>query len=367
MKVQKTKQLTFWQYQLIGWISFVIIIQARDFLQKYGLTGLSDISPDYFVKQTLWESTYDFIGFTLTLLMWPVYRRVYRQKTNLFTLLVISVVVSFLFSFIWQLCTLSITPLFDPDFIPKYDEGLLVWAIWRTPVLLGWSLFYFGIKFWKDWNVEHDRAEKANLLAQSAQLQMLRYQLNPHFLFNSLNSIRAMVEEDKQTTKDMLTELAEFLRYSLLSKNYSDVPLREELNAIKHYFAIEKHRFEEDLEITYGIDPEAEDYPVLSFLIHPLVENAVKHGMQSSQMPLKINITAKILQGKLTLTITNTGKWLPPNDSENQYGTGTGLKNIRSRLEQAFPGKYRFEIGPMDDGVRAIIEIQKGTSKKANP
>jgi two-component system, LytTR family, sensor kinase len=225
-------------------------------------------------------------------------------------------------------------------------------------------LFYFGIKFWKDWNAEHDRAEKASLLAQSAQLQMLRYQLNPHFLFNSLNSIRAMVEEDKQTTRDMLTELAEFLRYSLVSKNYSDVPLREELNAIRHYFAIEKHRFEEDLELIYDIDPDAEEFPVLSFLIHPLVENAVKHGMRTSPMPLKIKIEAKLNMGNLTVTISNTGKWSPHSDSMNTNGTGTGLTNIQARLEQAFPGRYRFEIGPKNDGVTAVIEIQRGTPKK---
>ncbi|MEI6882864.1 MAG: histidine kinase [Bacteroidota bacterium] len=361
MYKSKTIKLNFWQYQLVGWVSFVIAIQARDFLQKYGLAGLSKVSFDYFLFQTLIEATYDLIGFTLTLLMWPIYRRVYRKKTSVFSLLAISVFVSFLFSFIWQFCTLSITPVFDPGFKPLYDEYLFVWAIWRTPVLLGWSLFYFGIKFWKDWNLEHDRAEKANLLAQSAQLQMLRYQLNPHFLFNSLNSIRAMVEEDKQTTKDMLTELAEFLRYSLLSKNYSDVPLREELNAIKHYFAIEKHRFEEDLEIVYDIDPEAEDFPVLSFLIHPLVENAVKHGMQTSPMPLKIKIEAKLNSGNLTVAISNTGKWLPLSDSLTPNGTGTGLKNIQSRLEQAYPGHYRFEIGPKGNGVTALIGIQKGT------
>jgi len=366
MNKNKSIQLNFWQYQLIGWISFVIVIQARDFLQKYGLIGLSKVSLDYFLYQTLWEATFDFIGFALTLLMWPIYRKVYRKKKSVFILLTISVIVSFLFSFIWQLSTLSITPVFKPGFVPLYDEYLFVWAIWRTPVLLGWSLFYFGIKFWKDWNIEHNRAEKANLLAQSAQLQMLRYQLNPHFLFNSLNSIRAMVEEDKQTTKDMLTELAEFLRYSLLSKNYSDVPLREELNAIRHYFAIEKHRFEEDLEIVYDIDPEAEDFPVLSFLIHPLVENAVKHGMQTSPMPLKIKIEAKLNSGNLAVTISNTGKWLPQSDSVNPTGTGTGLKNIQSRLEQAFPGRHRFEIGQKGEEVTAFIEILKGTLKKVN-
>jgi hypothetical protein len=118
MNKPKTKQLTFWQYQLIGWVSFVMIIQVRDFLQKYGLTGLSKVSLDYFLFQTLREATFDFIGFTLTLLMWPIYRRVYKQETGLFPLLIISVIVSFLFSFIWQVCVLSVNPVLNPVLSP---------------------------------------------------------------------------------------------------------------------------------------------------------------------------------------------------------------------------------------------------------
>ena len=134
---------------------------------------------------------------------------------------------------------------------------------------VGWSALYFGIKFLQNWQLQQERTEKAHVLAQTAQLQMLRYRINPHFLFNSLNSIRALIGENRQSAKALVTELSEVLRYSLLSKNYHDVPLKNEIEALQHYFAVEKIRYEDKLEVTYEIDQEAWDYPVLSFLLHP--------------------------------------------------------------------------------------------------
>jgi two-component system, LytTR family, sensor kinase len=193
-------------------------------------------------------------------------------------------------------------------------------------------------------------------------LQMLRYQLNPHFLFNALNSIRALIEEDKNKAKSMITELSEFLRYSLISKNYKNVPLREELKAIEHYFKIEKKRFEDKLQVVFNVDERAEDFPVLSFLVHPLVENAVKFGMQTSKMPLEINLYAEIENDGLVLEISNSGKWVE-NNSQDHNGTGTGLKNIQERLENAFPNKHSFEINKMENLVSIIIKINSISKK----
>jgi two-component system LytT family sensor kinase len=128
---------------------------------------------------------------------------------------------------------------------------------WSTPIV-GWSALYLGIKFWQEWVDEKARAEKAQVLAQTAQLQMLRYRLNPHFLFNALNSIRALVSEDKTSAKSMITELSEFLRYSLVSKNYKDVPFKDEIDSVRHFFNIQKMRYEDNLDVSLDIDPATE-------------------------------------------------------------------------------------------------------------
>jgi LytS/YehU family sensor histidine kinase len=157
----------------------------------------------------------------------------------------------------------------------------------RVPVFVAWSGLYFVIRLWNDLVIEKEHAEKADLLAQKAQLQMLRYQLNPHFLFNALNTIRALVEEDKDNAKKIITELSEFLRYSLVSKNNLMVDFSDELDAIMHYIEIQKIRYEEKLEVFIDIQPGTEKFKILSFLIYPLVENAVKYGMKQVNCPLK--------------------------------------------------------------------------------
>jgi hypothetical protein len=359
MKSFKNRDIGFWQCQLIGWGCKIVVTLLGNSLNQYGIAKPGEVRLIDLSEPVIWEVLLSFIGFTMTLFMRPIYRWLLNYSKKILTIVLISIPITFFFSIIWHVLEMYLIQLFTPELKPVFNEYIIAIAIGRAPILLGWSLFYFGIKFWQKWNLEHDRAEKASLLAQSAQLQMLRYQLNPHFLFNSLNSIWALIDEDKKASKEMVSELAEFLRYSLVSKNFTDVPLNQELEAIKHYFSIEKKRFEEKLEVLFDIDAESENYPVLSFLLHPLVENAVKYGMKTGTLPLRIMISAKVNDGNLTLLVKNSGKWIPPSENTQAHGTGTGLKNIRLRLDNAFAGRNQFEIKQEDDFVVARIKIFK--------
>jgi LytS/YehU family sensor histidine kinase len=227
------------------------------------------------------------------------------------------------------------------------------------PLVTSWSLLYFGIKFWLDWTREHDRAEKLDLLAQSAQLQMLRYQVNPHFLFNSFSSLRALIRTNQIKAEEMVSKLSEFYRYSLTTKNYGEVPLIEELDAIEHYFEIEKIRFGNKLEYNITVDSLAEEYPVPCFLIHPLVENAIKYGMKTSKMPLTVNIDASVKKNNLIVCVSNSGSWFKHTGDNNIQGTNTGLKNIMSRLEYSYPDNHKFETIAENGLVKVRIEIFK--------
>jgi LytS/YehU family sensor histidine kinase len=193
---------------------------------------------------------------------------------------------------------------------------------------------------------------QAHALAQQAQLEMLRYQLNPHFLFNALNSIRASIDEDKARAKQMVTEFSEFLRYSLTSSDKANIPLGEELAAIRNYLAIEQIRFEDRLEVQFEIEAKAEDVRIPGFLIHPLVENAIKHGM-NGDAPLRLRIAARVNNGALHVEVANSGHW-----HKHGNGTGIGLRNVEQRLQQLFPDRSRFAIAEADGWVRATIEIQ---------
>ena len=358
MAANKSKNKMFWTLQITGWTLVFLL-----YLVVYYRNRITD--PKVFVGLFL---TY-FTGFIISLLLRYFYKKINYKSRSILHLSITVLVGTFIASNIWRWLDMLVSlPLHGLDAL---KDWMHLEAYIRSIYSLSWELFlwstlYFVIKFWQEWVLEKERTEKANALAQSAQLQMLRYQLNPHFLFNSLNSIRALIEEDKASAKAMITELAEFLRYSLVSKNYSDVPLNEELEAIRHYLAIEKKRFEEKLQIKFDIDPMAEDYPVLSFLIHPLVENAIKYGMQTSPIPLVIQIKADIVNGSLVLEVCNSGKWVESSSVKEQkhIGTRTGLENIRQRLDNAFPNNHRFNVIKNEKSVRVKIEINTNTEIK---
>jgi hypothetical protein len=209
---------------------------------------------------------------------------------------------------------------------------------------------------------QKEKAAHATALAQQAQLQMLRYQLNPHFLFNALNSIRAMILEDGMRARQMVTELAEFLRYSLDGREQEST-IDDELQAIDNYLAIQRIRFEERLDVAVTVDPEARRAVVPCFLIHPLVENAVKHGMQSSAMPLRVEIEVRRLADGLSVRVSNTGRLggAAPAEGTRSEGTGTGMKNIAQRLKLAFPGRHSFGIEERDGWVHARMRLEQGS------
>jgi len=167
------------------------------------------------------------------------------------------------------------------------------------------------------------------------------------------------MDEDKKNAKGMITELSEFLRYSLMTRDHTEVTLQNELDAIRHYLSIEKKRFEKNLDVAFEIDQQALEYPILSFLIHPFVENAIKYGMKTSPMPLRIRIHASAKNGLLRIMISNTGSWLDDRTEFERsfHGTGTGMENVRARLENAYPNRYRLETMECDGWVQALLEI----------
>ncbi|PEN09499.1 sensor histidine kinase [Longimonas halophila] len=222
-------------------------------------------------------------------------------------------------------------------------------------VLLVWSGSYLGITFWYERQVQQQRVLQADAEAQRARLQMLRYQLNPHFFFNALNTINALADESPRRVKEAVHELSGFLRYSLLDEDTLMVSLDEEVQAVKHYFAIETMRFEDDLQVTVDVDPEAAHQTVPAFLVLPLIENAIKHGQHTSPFPLRIHLTASMAESGLRIEVANTGHLRT--DAPTDESTDTGLSNVRARLQAQYPTAHRFTLTEDDGWVHARIEI----------
>ncbi len=204
--------------------------------------------------------------------------------------------------------------------------------------------------------LEKQQKEMAKLREEKTMLEMLRYQLNPHFLFNSLTSIRGAVSADRDAACQMITHLAEFSRLALFCGNMEILTVAREIEIIHHYLSMEQMRFGDYLTVSIKIDPAAKNLQVPSFIIQPLVENAIKYGSRTSQDALEISIVVETQEPEnLSLKISNTGAWVIPGTTDKKESTGTGIAHVRQRLERYYSDKYTFEEHIQDDCV--IFEI----------
>jgi LytS/YehU family sensor histidine kinase len=187
--------------------------------------------------------------------------------------------------------------------------------------------------------------------AQSAQLRALRYQVNPHFLFNTLNSLSALILHQRSDEAErMVMNLANFFRSSLTADPTEDVPLAEEIRMQRLYLEIEQTRFPDRLKVTVELPRELEAAPVPGLILQPLVENAIKHGVARSLAPVTIAIRARTAAGRLILVVEDDAK----PGTEPEHGCGLGLRNVRERLAARFDGEAACSYGPKPGGGYAV-------------
>lgn len=227
-----------------------------------------------------------------------------------------------------------------PDYFYSWELTLSLYVIGT------WSGLYFGIKYYR--MVQHQREQvlKATNTAHQAQLRTLRYQLNPHFLFNTLNALSTLVlEGENDTANRMVTRLSAFLRHSLDRDPMQKITLREEVDALDLYLGLEQLRFDDRLEIELDIDEEAFDALVPSMILQPLVENAVKLAITLSESGGSITIAGKVEDDMLSLSVADTGPGIPDPASEMARGdNGVGLANTRERLQVLYGDAHSFAV-----------------------
>ena len=243
--------------------------------------------------------------------------------------------------------------------------------------LLGaWSALYFAVNFFLTVETQADRLERLEAQTTAAQLAMLRYQLNPHFLFNTLNSISTLVLlKQTEPANAMLTRLSGFLRHTLIAEPGSLVTLEQEIETLQLYLDIERMRFEERLRTHFEIEDLALTAQLPSMLLQPLIENSIKYAVGAREEGAKISLTAKVMGQHLRLSVEDTGPGAPKaggashsltaNAPGGPVSTGVGLANIRNRLEQAYGTGHVFETrSPPGGGFTVLIEIPFNSARE---
>lgn len=243
---------------------------------------------------------------------------------------------------------------------PGAAAWMRTWSAWlhEFMVLMAWSALYLGIRYAMDLHREKRLLQEALADAQHARTQMLRYQLNPHFLFNALASLRASVADDPRRAQAMINDLSGFLRYSLLGGGADEATLEREFAAIRHYLAIQKVRFDERIHYEVALDPSLAQLRLPAFLIQPLVENAVKYGMRTSDGTATIRVHGERDGTCCVLSVVNSGRWVEPGDAMPDLDrSGIGLRNLLARLAEHFPARHRFGIEHGTGWVRAQLQL----------
>jgi LytS/YehU family sensor histidine kinase len=240
------------------------------------------------------------------------------------------------------------------DILKKYSPGLMA-------AILFLSATFYLTRIQLQFALQKDAMHKAETLAKEVQLKMLHYQINPHFLFNVLNSIHALIDENATKAKKLVVDMSDYYRYTL-NKLEQAIPIGKEVEAVIKYLEIQKTRFEENFEYEISVGEATSEILIPSFVIHLLVENAVKYGIKSSEQKLVIRLTTELNHRLLLIKVLNTGKL--NTDKSGKDGTGSGIENIKNRLALFYNDKYTFSLTADNGWVTASIEIEFDQSRR---
>jgi len=335
---------TFWVLQVLGWAGF------------YGLILLTVVLPSH-NKREFWNQTICWMTvFGASWLLRPACRFMLRKSRPWLGLELQA----------FGLCVaVGAVSAFATETAKSWGAGV-EWAdsledwLQSALILFLWCTLYFGIKQWQQSVRERERLVRAESEAREARLSALRYQLNPHFLFNSLNAASTLVLQGQAgAATRMLAQIGELLRTTLDNDASAEIPLSQELAFVERYLAIEQTRLGARLRVSTTISQETLDAAVPSMLLQPLVENAIRHGVAPLIEGGAIAIASVSRGDRLLMTIRNSGLRTKGHSLENGVTSkGIGLANTAERLKTLYGDDQRFSIRSREEGgCEVTIEI----------
>lgn len=335
-------RLLFWRLQFLGWGCAV--------LPTIGIGGFIYSPVRDAIILGVFRSVFGLIA--TSFLLRPVLRLGRRSgRFPSAELAIMTILLCGLLGFVDTAFTTRLAHLLNLDLDqPAVRPFLAASAVIRGVLYGFWSVLYFSIRYWLETRQHELRIAHAETAARSSELQALRAQVNPHFLFNALNSILAE-SGNPGSVRRITLALADYLRFSLQQHKETE-SLGAELQALENYLRIEKFRFENNFDYRIETDTLARQAQAPVALIQPLVENAIKYGQRSSIRPLRVTVTATVQDDMLEATVTNSGEWV-----EEQTSTKTGIANLRRRLELLYGDRASLSLNASHGEVRACVRL----------
>jgi len=334
---------TFWPVQIVGWLCYYVIVSflyltvAPRILPNFLLVGGVEI-----VCVILITSILRFIIIRLGILQ----KRLPGQIVFLF-------ISAILVSLLITLCSQAIEVWLHVPSRTNHKESVLflVW-VGNFAIILIWNLLYFAYHYVVKSNKEILDKARLESVVKELELKTIKAHINPHFIFNALNSIRYLVDENPGQARYAITELSKLLRSSMHAENISTTRLSSEIEIVQSYLELEKIRFEERLEVRWSLQPVAYDFQVPPMMLQTLVENSIKHGISHQIEGGIIEITATVQDHFLHLRIENTGRLLSQDKNDS-----FGIKSTRNRLQLLFGDQASFSIKQSDHNT-VVVDIK---------
>ncbi|WP_371374663.1 sensor histidine kinase [Thalassotalea aquiviva] len=351
----------FWWMQLGFW-AFLCFVSVFTLSIWYDQNGLI-----YLAHTGLQAVLGMFLSLPLVVLYRHIWEWPYRRR------LLVAIIALFTVSLLWTALRIHSFSLMTGAGSLWSDFGN--WAFGSIFIFACWTGVFHGLRYYQLLQAEHDimlqaeaeaREEQvkrmmAQTVARDAKIKMLRYQLNPHFLCNTLNAINSLIECDEAEKAQRVTvQLSNFLRYSLDHNPDTKISLENEIHALNLYLEIEKTRFEDRLKLDFNIDALAKSAHIPSLLLQPIIENSMKHVIAQNEDGGTISLRAQVQDQRLIIEISDTGTGQSINKSKltSKTGRGIGLKNIDERLKVLYKSDYLFDLHllPMG-GLKTTIDI----------
>ena len=351
---------SFWPFQLGGWL-------------LYATTLVASMVPFRNMRDDVgYHAMFLLSGFLCSFLMYGVCHALWQARTPLIRALLTCTVVAYGLGILCSAASLWAERYYAHVTSPFHWSYIFVYATSGCFVLAAWGFLYFGIKHYHALEEERGRLQALEVMARQAQMRALRYQLQPHFLFNTLNAISTLVLDNQpRIATQMIARLADLLRRTLESPDTHQVSLKEEIAVTKEYLALEKVRFGPRLNVTFEIGPETQEAQVPRFLLQPLVENAIRHGIAKRPDGGNLVLHSELAGGRLRVRIENDGAEDDEPVLRRNTATphrGVGLTNTRARLLQMYGYEATLETHATARGTYEVrISVPFSTAEEAVP
>jgi sensor histidine kinase YesM len=342
----------YWLTQVCGWFGYILLILFQNLLAGQVDVGIVKVLITNFV-----------LGIVLSHSMRAIILRYHILAMPLILALPRIALLSIGFGALASLIYAEISDLFFTGVprILKPSYGLLLELFFPfSTVYLFWNILYFAAIYLKNYEREEVKNLRLSAAMQEIELRNLRSQLNPHFMFNALNSIRALIDENPALAKLSLTRMSSILRNSLMAEKRRFVTLEEEMKVVTDYLELEKIRYEERLRFELHADEAAKKAQIPPLLLQTCVENAIKHGISKLVDGGMVTVHAQLLQSqRVGIEVFNSGNFEPGTKAGTE-STGIGLENSKRRLSLLYGDNAALTIGPHEGGVLCTIELPLG-------